>query len=231
MARGAPLHLRVHRRHRRAGAGAGHGGRARTGPAGRRPRLGARRAAAALGADQCGRRPAVGISLQRHLRRTDLVLRAVARPPAGHSRAARLRHGRHGGGRCMENHALRRHCRPRRADADSRRRLRGSRDRRGQCLDHVLEGDAAAAAPDHGHRRALPHPAGLRHLRPALRADPGRPRHRHPVAGDPGLQDALPESRNRPGRGGGDHHRGHRDRLLSALPAALQGPGRRRGRG
>src|SRR5581483_2169600 len=88
---------------------------------------------------------------------------------------------------------------------------------------------AAAAAPHSGHRRDVPHPPGVRPVRPALRPHRRRAGHLHRVAGRARLACDVPGHEVRAGRRHRHQHRRTRAGRLPALPEGLPLPGRPRG--
>ena len=104
--------------------------------------------------------------------------------------------------RHLEDHPVRGHHRAGRPGDAARGHLRGGRGGRLVGLVHLLADHRPAAA---AHARAggdVPRAAGVRAVRPALRADRRRPGHGDHLAGHPGLQRDLQEPRLRAGRGG-----------------------------
>ena len=154
----------------------GHLHRARARAPGGGPRLDDGAAAHSLVDDHRHQRRAVGLHLQRHLRRRRLHTERPRPGQPGHPRHPDPRHHRPDDRRHLEDHALRGHHRAGRPGHAARGRLRGGRDGRRVRLVHVLARHPAAAAADDRARGHVPDAAGLRPVRPALRDDRRRSR-------------------------------------------------------
>ncbi len=177
------------------GAGDRHHDRARAPAPDRGARIHDGAAADPLVDDHRHQRRAVGLHLPGVLRRGRCHPQRRRPRPAGHPRHADPGHHRLDDRRHLEDHPVRGHHRAGQPGDAARGCLRGGRGGRLVGLVHLLADHRPAATTYPRAGPDLPRAAGVRAVRPALRADQRRPGHIDHLAGHPGLRRDLQEPR------------------------------------